>query len=96
MTLDSLEVALRAVPQKCPSCDFVFSAKMVLHVCPFPGLAPDYQALAAAVRKWMRERMPHRSTIEDWRCLPVIPSTLEVYNIALADVAKALGLEDTP
>ena len=77
---DPLEAALRAVPQKCPSCDFVFSARIVLHVCPFPGLAPDYPALATAAREWMRQRIPKH-------CLAGF-----AYDNALSDVERALGL----
>jgi len=90
MTLDSLEVALRAVPQKCPSCDFVFSAKMVLHVCPFPDLAPDYPALVAGAREWMRQHLPGSITAE---CAKDIDG-YNGYNAALADVARWLGLEE--
>ena len=92
MTPDSLEAALRAVPQKCPSCDFVFSAKMVLHVCPFPGLAPDYPALVAAAREWIKIHMPGRKLAE-WA---TEADVVKGYNHALGDVARALGLEERP
>ena len=96
MTPDSLEVALSETPCLVCRCGWLAHPVRVHGYTPCSVWQPDPPALAAAAREWMRERMPHRSTIEDWRCLPVIPSTLEVYNIALADVAKALGLEEGP
>ena len=50
----------------------------------------DLDALAAAAREWMREQMPIRRTLTDWR--NTSPEEIRGYNTALDDVARALGL----
>ena len=82
MTLDSLEAAQRAVPMSCG----------VLPEENHPGhhaCWPDYPALAAAARKWVNQNMPNR-LLAEWA---TETEKASAYNHALADVAKALGLE---
>ena len=82
MTPDSLEAALRAV--------LLVSEKT------WPNgqveEVPDYPALAAAAREWIKQNMPMPFEIRPafgWE-----ESRSAGYNRALADVAKALGLEE--
>ena len=85
MTLDSLEAYLLAVP--------------LTHLCLSPGDRPEHEncchdipdgaALAAAARKWMRERigLPLSGALT-----VLCREEVTGYNAALTDVAKALGL----
>jgi len=82
---DSLEVALRAVP--CVICGADGAVRHREH-----DWSPRLPTLAAAARKWARERIPSGVTIT----LAVDRREARAYNAALTDVAKALGLEDTP
>ena len=79
MTPDSLEAALRAV--------LLVSEKT------WPNgqveEVPDYPALAAAAREWIKQNMPNRLLAEWARETDHAAG----YNHARADVAKALGLK---
>ena len=78
MTLDSLEAALRYVP---PLEYFDALGNRDVEI--------DYPALAAAARKWVNQNMPNR-LLAEWA---TETEKASAYNHALADVAKALGLE---
>jgi len=85
---DSLEAALRAVPLGSAQLsrtvgDGDGNAITLLITVP----APDYPALAAATREWIKRQMP-LAYMDDAARL----RNVEGYNAALADVAKALGL----
>lgn len=80
--IDSLEAALRAVPtDDNPDCCY---GEGCTRLCS----RSDYPALAAAAREWIQRMMP----------LPFIGHAggaapgAGVYNLALADVARRLGL----
>ena len=56
---------------------------------------PDGPALAVAAREWARERMPTaRSEVDAYDGRPTFSPFARAYNLALAAVAKALGLEE--
>ena len=91
---DSLETALRVVPLVCRDCGepATDARPIVCTVASVHDSVADYRALAAVARAWARERIPSAVTIR----LAVDRREARAYNAALADVAKALGLEDTP
>ena len=91
---DSLETALRVVPLVCRDCGepATDARPIVCTVASVHDSVADYRALAAVARAWARERIPSAVTIT----LAVDRREARAYNAALADVAKALGLEDTP
>jgi len=78
---DSLAAELAAVPP-------TFIASCISGCHAMDG-GPDGPGLAAAARKWIGERMPNRLLAE--RATETTKAS--AYNRALADVAKALGLE---
>lgn len=77
---DSLEQVFRAVPL----------TRIVTCVtgCHTEAGEPDYPALAAAVREWIKEQLPPPMSYEG----RVTLSHQDGYNDALADVAGRLGL----
>ena len=77
MTPDSLEVAQRAVLLTECRC---FPEVVVCRTEHPPR--PDYPAIAAATREWMRQQLP-----------PPEGTHEPEYNRAIADVARWLGLE---
>jgi len=82
---NSLEVALRGAKM---SCGYPANTTEVGHG---DACRPDYEALAAAAREWMKRNMPMPFEIRPafrWE-----EGRSAGYNRALADVAKALGLE---
>ena len=91
---DSLEAALRAVPLVCRDCGepATDARPLVCSVMSLHDSVADYAALAAAARKWVKENMPmpFESRPSVWWDAG---SRYAGYNRALADVAKALGLE---
>lgn len=84
MTKDSLAAALLAVPpRRIVTC---------ISGCHTENGGADGPALAAAARKWMWEQLPREARlVADMSRHEV--SARSGYNNALADVAKALGLE---
>ena len=91
---DSLEAAFRAVPLVCRDCGVSSTParRIVCSVASVHDSVADYRALAAVARAWARERIPSAVTIT----LAVDRREARAYNAALTDVAKALGLEETP
>jgi len=78
MTPDSLEAALRAVPMSCGVLPGENHSGH--HAC-----WPDYPAVVAAAREWMRQQLP-----------PPEGTHEPEYNRAIADVVRWLGLEEGP
>jgi len=92
---DSLEAALSETP--CLVCQRGWLAHPLRVHGPTPCSIwqPDPPALAAAAREWMRGHTPHdREEVGVLDGRPTFSPFARGHNAALADMAKALGLEE--
>ncbi len=81
---DSLIAALRAVPEECLERHYG-EGPFTHEGC---ACAPDYPALAAAVREWIRDQMP----VPPEHVSGLVRAWQNGYDTAVADLARRLRL----